>query len=33
MRWLGHRLYAWVNIAVDSRLSVKEGHEISVSVK
>jgi cation diffusion facilitator family transporter len=28
-RWLGHRLHAEVNIAVDSRLSVAEGHEVS----
>lgn len=33
VRWLGHRLYAEVNIAVDSRLSVKEGHEIAVEVR
>lgn len=33
VRWLGHRLYAEVNIAVDSGLSVKEGHEIAVNVR
>jgi divalent metal cation (Fe/Co/Zn/Cd) transporter len=33
VRWLGHRLYAEVNIAVDSDLSVKEGHEIAVEVR
>jgi len=27
VRWLGHRLYAEVNIAVDPGLSVKAGHE------
>jgi cation diffusion facilitator family transporter len=33
VRWLGHRLYAEVNIAVDAGLSVKEGHEIAVNVR
>ena len=33
MRWLGHRLYAEVNIAVDSGLYVKEGHEIAANVR
>jgi cation diffusion facilitator family transporter len=33
VRWLGHRLYAEVNIAVDSGLSVREGHEIAVNVR
>lgn len=33
VRWLGHRLYAEINIAVDSDLSVKEGHEIAVEVR
>ena len=33
VRWLGHRLYAEVNIAVDPLLSVKEGHEIAVEVR
>lgn len=33
VRWLGHRLYAEVNIAVDPGLSVKEGHEIAVNVR
>jgi len=33
VRWLGHRLHAEVNIAVESRLSVKEGHEIAVNVR
>jgi cation diffusion facilitator family transporter len=29
VRWLGHRLHAEVNIAVDSQLSVDKGHEIA----
>ena len=29
VRWLGHRLLAEVNIAVDPELSVEKGHEIS----
>ena len=33
VRWLGHRLHAEVNVAVDSGLSVKEGHEIAVNVR
>jgi len=33
VRWLGHRLHAEVNIAVESGLSVKEGHEIAVNVR
>ena len=33
VRWIGHRLYAEVNIAVESGLSVKEGHEIAVNVR
>jgi cation diffusion facilitator family transporter len=31
-RWLGHRLQAEVNIAVDPKLSVEEGHAISKEV-
>ena len=31
-RWLGHRLHAEVNIAVDARLSVAEGHAIAREV-
>lgn len=31
--WPGHRLYAEVNIAVDSLLSVEEGHAIAVEVR
>ncbi len=33
VRWLGHRLYAEVNIAVDPLLSVEEGHAIAVEVQ
>jgi cation diffusion facilitator family transporter len=33
VRWLGHRLYAEVNIAVDPLLSVEEGHAIAVEVR
>lgn len=33
VRWLGHRLYAEVNIAVDPVLSVEEGHAIAVEVR
>lgn len=33
VRWLGHRLYAEVNIAVNPELSVEEGHEIAVEVR
>ncbi|HOW15862.1 MAG TPA: cation diffusion facilitator family transporter [Methanosarcina sp.] len=33
VRWVGHRLYAEVNVAVDSGISVKEGHEIAVNVR
>jgi cation diffusion facilitator family transporter len=29
VRWLGHRLHAEINIAVDSHLSVEKGHEIA----
>ena len=32
-RWLGHRLYAEVNIAVNSRLPVRKGHEIALRVR
>ena len=31
-RWLGHRLRAEINIAVDSQLSVKEGHTIAAEL-
>ncbi|WP_011306234.1 cation diffusion facilitator family transporter [Methanosarcina barkeri] len=33
VRWIGHRLHAEVNIAVDPVLSVKEGHEIAMDVR
>lgn len=33
VRWLGHRLYAEVSIAVDPQLSVEEGHAIAVKVR
>ncbi len=29
VRWLGHRLHAEINVAVDAGLSVQEGHEIA----
>lgn len=29
VRWLGHRLQAEINLAVDPKLSVEEGHEIA----
>lgn len=31
-RWIGHKLYAEINIAVSSNLSVSEGHEIAKEV-
>jgi cation diffusion facilitator family transporter len=33
VRWLGHRLHAELNIAVNSNLSVEEGHEIAMDVR
>jgi cation diffusion facilitator family transporter len=33
VRWLGHRLHAEVNIAVDPGLSVEAGHAIAVEVR
>ena len=33
MRWLGHRLHAEVNLAVNPELSVAEGHAIAVEVR
>ncbi|MBI3583364.1 MAG: cation transporter [Nitrospinae bacterium] len=33
VRWLGHRLHAEVNIAVDPEFSVEKGHEISTDVQ
>jgi cation diffusion facilitator family transporter len=32
-RWLGHRLHAELNVAVDSHLSVAEGHAIAKEVR
>lgn len=32
-RWLGHRLHAEVNVAVQSSLSVSEGHTVAVEVR
>jgi len=33
VRWLGHRLHAELNVAVDGNLSVEEGHEIAQEVR
>jgi cation diffusion facilitator family transporter len=33
VRWLGHRLFAEVNIAVDAHLSVAEGHAVAVEAR
>jgi len=33
VRWLGHRLHAELNIAVDSEASVCAGHEIAINVR
>lgn len=33
VRWLGHRLHAELNLAVDPTLSVAEGHEIAVAAE
>ena len=33
VRWIGHRLHAEVNIAVDAGLSVEEGHEIAMDAR
>lgn len=32
-RWLGHRLHAEVNVAVDASLSVSEGHAVAVATR
>ncbi len=32
-RWLGHNLVAELNVAVDSQLSVYDGHEVAVAVR
>jgi divalent metal cation (Fe/Co/Zn/Cd) transporter len=33
VRWLGHRLRAEVNIAVDRNLSIEEGHAIAIEAQ
>ncbi len=33
VRWLGHRLHAELNVAVDAELSVEKGHEIAKEVR
>jgi len=33
VRWIGHRMHAEITIAVDSGLSVKEGHDITREVR
>lgn len=33
VRWLGHRLHAEINIAVDSHVSVDKGHEIAYEAR
>jgi cation diffusion facilitator family transporter len=33
VRWLGHRLHAEVNVAVDSHLSVEDGHKIAYEAR
>jgi cation diffusion facilitator family transporter len=33
VRWIGHRLYADVNIAVDPLISVEQGHAIAIEVR
>jgi Dimerisation domain of Zinc Transporter len=32
-RWLGHRLHAEVNVAVDARLTVAEGHAVATELR
>ncbi|MBI4971709.1 MAG: cation transporter [Candidatus Omnitrophica bacterium] len=32
-RWIGHRIHAELNVAVDSKLSVEEGHNVAKEVK
>ena len=32
-RWLGHRLHAEVNIAVDSHLTIAEAHAVGTEVR
>ncbi len=33
VRWIGHRLHAEVNIAVNPELTVEQGHEVAVEVR
>lgn len=33
VRWIGHRMHAEITIAVDSGLSVSEGHDITIEVR
>ena len=33
VRWLGHRLHAELNLAVDQGFSVEKGHEIAKAVR
>ena len=33
VRWVGHRLHAEVNLAVDPRLSVAEGHAVAIEAR
>lgn len=33
VRWIGHRLHAEVNVAVDPEISVEKGHEIATEVR
>jgi len=33
VRWLGHRMLAEVNVAVDAHVSVEEGHEVAVEAR
>lgn len=33
VRWIGHRLYAELNVAVASDLSVERGHQVAVEVR
>jgi len=33
VRWIGHRLHAEVNIAVNSELTVEQGHEVAMEVR
>jgi cation diffusion facilitator family transporter len=32
-RWIGHRIHAEINVSVDGRLSVIDGHEIAKEVR